>query len=737
MPLLLIRCPDKTLQRHEFAAELTVGRANVCDVVLLEGGVSRRHARFFLDGETVFVEDLGSANGTFVDDEPIEEPTPLTPTSQIVVGDYSLSVEPASTRRRSVTRSAPAAADAPPARRRPEASRPGAPSAAPRPRALPARAASGHGEARLARRSEEPPEAGPVLRGLTGPWANQVFPLEGTVVVGRVAGVQIQLEDESVSRRHAELECTPEGVRLRDLESANGTTVNGTRISEECLLQPGDIVSFGMIELALEDPNSASALAVPLRGSAGAPRRRGDDGGGRKLLLGVAAAVVAIVLTAGVVVKFGGLEGPVVAQNPSPNPAGGPADTSAQVDRLLAECRSYAATDVSTAPNWKKAMAACEKARDLDPINTHVIAQIRKITLELECEQNFEEGKKAMNLLREEAALEAFGRIDRKCSYYRTVKPRAREAILAVKKKAKDDCNQYARNNFWEQALPRCEKYMTFVCQNMSAEALHPPPGYEVDLWGRRPKRNAWRPKDPVYLNLLRAREKRDPNLGPWMCPPTPLFEDDIAVSDPRVAVEKLLANRFKEPLMEQAMMLYWSGQSAEAVVKLQRLRENRSKAESHRAADDMRLDISAVENLYKTGSTLLQASDFDRASEAFNEALRLDEKLLGATLGDQEGFYRRTIKTDMARAAYEGGKHWMDRKDERRGCKLWKLGFSFTRESTDLNRALQFCADLARKRLPEAKDCARLDALLEFTTEKDGVHEKVVAERARLTCGS
>ncbi len=201
------------------------------------------------------------------------------------------------------------------------------------------------------------------------------------------------------------------------------------------------------------------------------------------MLIGVLAAAVVIIMGAGVVVKYGGLASGG-SEGPQPLPvASAPVDPATQVEKFLSECRSYAATDVSTAPNWKKAMAACEKARDLDPINTHVIAQIRKITLELECEKNFEEGKKAMNLLREEAALDAFGKIDRNCSYYRIVKPRAREAIAAVKKKAKDDCNQYTRNNYWAQALPRCEKYMTFVCQNMTEDALHPPPGYEVDLW--------------------------------------------------------------------------------------------------------------------------------------------------------------------------------------------------------------------------------------------------------------
>ncbi len=48
-------------------AELVVGRSEGCDVTIADGSVSRLHARLVADGEGVYVEDLGSANGTFVD----------------------------------------------------------------------------------------------------------------------------------------------------------------------------------------------------------------------------------------------------------------------------------------------------------------------------------------------------------------------------------------------------------------------------------------------------------------------------------------------------------------------------------------------------------------------------------------------------------------------------------------------------------------------------------------------
>ena len=47
-PILVIRHPDGTEDEHELVGEeLVIGRAETNDLVLVEGGVSRKHARIF------------------------------------------------------------------------------------------------------------------------------------------------------------------------------------------------------------------------------------------------------------------------------------------------------------------------------------------------------------------------------------------------------------------------------------------------------------------------------------------------------------------------------------------------------------------------------------------------------------------------------------------------------------------------------------------------------------------
>src|SRR5262245_20087993 len=64
------------------------------------------------------------------------------------------------------------------------------------------------------------------------------------VVVGAHASCDLVLVDPQVSRRHAELSITPDGVRLKDLGSTNGTWYQGTRVTE-VVVSPGATIKFG------------------------------------------------------------------------------------------------------------------------------------------------------------------------------------------------------------------------------------------------------------------------------------------------------------------------------------------------------------------------------------------------------------------------------------------------------------------------------------------------------------
>lgn len=71
-----------------------------------------------------------------------------------------------------------------------------------------------------------------------------------SVIIGRDGGAKVRLLDTETSRRHAELSETPDGYRIRDLGSVNGTFVNGRAI-QDALLRSGDRIQVGQTVMVM------------------------------------------------------------------------------------------------------------------------------------------------------------------------------------------------------------------------------------------------------------------------------------------------------------------------------------------------------------------------------------------------------------------------------------------------------------------------------------------------------
>jgi len=95
---------------------------------------------------------------------------------------------------------------------------------------------------------EQSLEEYPLLIAQEGPLNGQRWPLSRTLVMGRDASCDIVIVDRQISRYHARLTPTPEGVILEDLGSKNGTHRNGDSLSSPVVLQDGDLVSIALAQ---------------------------------------------------------------------------------------------------------------------------------------------------------------------------------------------------------------------------------------------------------------------------------------------------------------------------------------------------------------------------------------------------------------------------------------------------------------------------------------------------------
>jgi len=216
--------PTETRWCHD--APFTIGRLPDNDLALGDDrDVSGHHAEIRYVGGVAVLHDLGSANGTLLNGQPIGAPERLTPGDWIGVGGTQVVFSPLAT-----------------------------------------------GEA------QPPPPASDsdtifVRRGTALPYVvhwRRDHPLR----IGRLPENSVPLTDDlGISRRHAELRYVGGAPVVRDLGSANGTLLNGRPVQAPERLTPGDRIGVGGTELVFNPAAGGATLEAWLRGqpSGGGP----------------------------------------------------------------------------------------------------------------------------------------------------------------------------------------------------------------------------------------------------------------------------------------------------------------------------------------------------------------------------------------------------------------------------------------------------------------------------------
>jgi predicted component of type VI protein secretion system len=92
--------------------------------------------------------------------------------------------------------------------------------------------------------------------------------------IGRVEDNTFQLAEASVSSHHAEVFLRGSDVVVKDLNSTNGTFINGEKLTGEGVLKPGQVLRLGQIEIKLDD-GSAPSAPVPAPSAPATPTPSG------------------------------------------------------------------------------------------------------------------------------------------------------------------------------------------------------------------------------------------------------------------------------------------------------------------------------------------------------------------------------------------------------------------------------------------------------------------------------
>lgn len=233
---------------------VSLGSAAGNDVVLETEGIADSHARLSMEADGLYLRPVDEAD-VYVNGRRIHERTKVSPGD--VVGVHKVQVR----------------------LKRTEGDE--------------AKAAGGRDEP-----SPDPTRVRPAvtdwqLRGVSGDSFGRVVPLQGRMTVGRGEGCDIVLEATEVSRQHAALEVDPDGVVVEDLDSSNGSFVNGERVKDKKKAGRGDEIAFDKLRFRVEMATRAETARRtppsprPARPAPEPPKRQGNGAVVWVLLAGV------------------------------------------------------------------------------------------------------------------------------------------------------------------------------------------------------------------------------------------------------------------------------------------------------------------------------------------------------------------------------------------------------------------------------------------------------------------
>ncbi len=586
----------------EESGSIVVGRSADAHLVLDNVGVSREHAFFYVSEGGLVVEDAGSASGTFVDEYAIEEPLYVEPDSLIQIGSFTIEIQPGDA---GAETGASVAVDS----------------------AFVADAAAAGEPAMID--EDNAPQVGafvPTVRSVGGQLkmaaisginAGQEVPLNFTedFDLGRGGELEIPVLDPTVSRRHARLRQTDNGVLVIDLRSMNGTFINGKRVKRHEAVK-GDRLRFGEVAYELQHATVKELAAAAKPKVKLTPKHLILIGGGSMLVLGM--------------LVLGLMSGkPPKRKRRQSSQMTTTTDSKLQLKfrKALAMSRTFMGKR-----QWLKAREALDPTKNIFARHTTRDAILVQIEEEL---QHREILKKANALYAGGTTLENF---EKARTQYTIIKPTSDyfgEAQLKLGKVKLWLAKYYLtegmtyhksrrRKNRIKAAGFMC-KYFTYLPEYERAGGSEEKHREILQRLEKKLKKvKSYRPCD--------ARRFKEPQIGAGV----------------KVGALAEMKKRHQIDRLVKVMMLYHKGNLDSAINRLQKVQKLRSMRKHRVTLTNIFNKLTVIKGQYSAGTSALQTGQLKQAQAAFDKALAVDAEITPPTL---QSYIKLEIGRQLAEA--------------------------------------------------------------------------------------
>ncbi len=626
--------------------EVVVGRDRDVGLRLDDQSISRKHARLYFDEQgSLWIEDLGSGNGVYIDGRRIREPSEVPSRAKLKLGVFTLTPEDVKGPDLALAK----------AKAKGEVA---APDKAKGPAKAPAPAAP----------------VGCAIRGKAGPFLNKDFTLLKPVVkVGRVSdGNDIAVQDDSVSREHARFTRSGRGYVLRDLGSANGTSVNGERILERPVAS-GDLVRFGTVEFEYFGP--PPIVHQPLD-----PKRR------RQLILGS-------VGTAGVLLLLAMLK--LAAKD---NQVEQPKQTTQTEDEILQAERDVGlAQQERREESWERSRKDYQEAIKLDPINLEARKGLKEVEKEIEMSLIVDRAKQRVDVGQDEEGVELFLKVEPSSTYYPRAQAEIERLASLLERRYLEQCHTAARSEDQQGIVDGCGHYLNLVCNSQA---------------------------DEETLKKVRAAEKK---LGakikePWSCPSSYASWGIGANNTQAASLEARINAKYPDQRLAETVKVYANGQARNAIQELANLKLNPE--ESHNPdLDKLSSSIGLAYGAYNEGVSSLGTGDILKARESWKLLFDTDKVIMpdGFT-----GQLATDARQQLATQYLKLGTQMFQQERYVEAYKDWDEGFKIV--PTDALQQGFVSLELeAAKIVNDPRGCKDLKDVLAMTRETSFSHKKAI----------
>lgn len=539
MEELLVTYPDGSHKRFSLSkGELLIGRDSDNDVVLPSPAVSRRHARIYMWDSQVFIEDLGSSNGIFVQGKRINEAALVKPGEPIHIGEFTLNV--------------------------------------------------------IYSDEEESEQRPPrfYLKGRMPPFKNEIIPLEeDEIFVGRVDENHIVISHNSVSRRHSviRIDMSQEIVKITDLESSNGTFIDGKRI-KEAILQNGNIIRFGDVEFEFIDTQS--------------PKKKVEKQvklGGLKFSRNMIIVLVSVFSVLFVLVVLGSLkkraeQKKMIERVSSVEQSQTHQNIDAKITELVDKIRqNIEKGDLSSAKLYLSELL------DLDPINEEGLKLKGRLENENRYREMLESGDMKYSIGKLDEAREILNKIPSDSIYFES-----------ASQKLKDINSKLFNQIFGEMLKAKRQKRYK-------------------DAYDFIPKLARINPSSTELITEMRELERimRQKKVKFTPIDISQFVEKETAIGVNKKDPYTLIFPMYNDEEITKALVYYYVGKPDNALLELSKLLKKKEYLRKKDYIEELQLRIFKIKGKYREGQSAILQGDIKQADSAFKEVLENDTRIV------------------------------------------------------------------------------------------------------------